>query len=69
MDVFFEVFDWGRKRYALSRVVKINTEECSIKVYNDDRLIVYALGKAEDRDEVYLDAALKLDSWFKLWGE
>lgn len=69
MDVFFDVWDWSKKRYALSRIVKIDLEECSIRVYHEDRLIVIAKGEADDVDSVYLDAALKLDSWAKLRGE
>ena len=68
MDVFFEVFDWAKARYSLSRTVKIDMEETSLKVYQDERLIVNAKGDTADIDAVYLDAAIKLDSWTRLQG-
>lgn len=69
MDVFFDVWDWAKKRYELERTVKIDLEECSIKVYHDDRLVVLAKGETEDIDSVYLNAARKLESWIKLKGD
>lgn len=69
MDAFFEVFDKSKEAYMLSRIVKIDMEECSIRVYCDDRLIILANGDTADRDSVYLDAALKLESWMKLMGD
>lgn len=69
MDAFFEVFDKAKEAYMLSRIVKIDMEECSIRVYCDDRLIILANGDTADRDSVYLDAALKLESWTKLKGD
>ena len=69
MDAFFEVFDKTKEAYMLSRIVKIDMEECSIRVYCDDRLIIFAKGDTADRDSVYLDAALKLESWTKLRGD
>jgi hypothetical protein len=42
MDAFFKAFDEAREANQLSRIVKIDMEECSIRVYCDDRLIIYA---------------------------
>ena len=69
MDAFFKAFDEAKEANLLSRTVKIDMEECSIRVYCDDRLIIYANGDTADRDSVYLDAALKLESWTKLMGD
>ena len=69
MDAFFKAFDEAKEANLLSRTVKIDMEECSIRVYCDDRLIILANGDTADRDSVYLDAALKLESWMKLKGD
>ena len=69
MDAFFKAFDEAKEANQLSRTVKIDMEECSIRVYCDDRLIILANGDTADRDSVYLDAALKLESWKKLKGD
>lgn len=66
MDVFFTVYDWAKDRFDLSRVVKIDMEECSIRIYGPDRLIVMAEGDSKDVDTVYFEAALKLESWAKI---
>lgn len=68
MDAFFKAFDEAKEANQLSRIVKIDLEECSIRVYCDERLIVYASGDTADRDSVYLDAALKLESWTQIRG-
>ena len=69
MDAFFKAFDEAKEANLLSRTVKIDMEECSIRVYCDDRLITYANGDTAEIDSVYLDAALKLESWMKLKGD
>ena len=69
MDAFFKAFDEAKEANQLSRIVKIDMEECSIRVYCDDRLIILANGDTADRDSVYLDAATKLESWTKLMGD
>ncbi len=69
MDAFFKAFDEAKEANQLSRIVKIDMEECSIRVYCDDRLIIYANGDTAERDSVYLDAALKLEAWTKLMGD
>lgn len=69
MDEFFEVYEMAKDALGLSRVTKFTLDEAIMKIFSNGKLIIRVEELPEDREKLYLAAALRLIDYLQQQGE